>query len=183
MDEISSCKEPRTYCALRIRALYFEPNPSTATNWREGVSDFRVYSCPIDRRVAFVCESPGGQVRDYDRVEPRRCWAVTAQNREFYAMRQKYRFESCYVTNSVKCGVQAGRWHTEKEMEACSGFLARELDLVAPLVAVGLGNNALYGLRRVAHGMEDPPVLFQITHYSARRGKAEREWPHEMAEL
>ena len=96
-------------------------------------------------------------------------------------MRVRYGFENCFLTDVVKCGVRRGGRHTDAELDACGDFLARELDLVRPMVAVG--NNAMFALRRVARRMKDPPVLFQITHYSARGNKAEREWPHEMAEL
>jgi len=131
----------------------------------------------------FVCESPGEQIKDYDCMDLRRCWSATAQDHRFYAMRRAYGLENCYLTNSVKCGVRRGGRHTDAEMDGCGKFLASELELVAPMVAIGVGCNAMLALRRVARRMQHPPVLFQITHYSARRGRPEQEWPQEMAEL
>jgi uracil-DNA glycosylase family 4 len=185
LREMQACKEGKARCpSLRIRALYFEPNPTTIGDWRAGVHGVKAYPSTIDRRVMFVCESPGGQIKDYERITPpRRCWSETSQAKRFYKMRKEYGFENCYLTNSVKCGLRRGGRHTDTEINLCSRFLMRELKLVNPMVAVAMGSNAMRALRRAARQMKEPPILFQLTHYSARRGQPEQEWPHEMAEL
>ena len=81
MAEIRACKERRTCRALRVRSFYFEPNPVTVGDWRAGTDEFKAYAGPIDRRVVFVCESPGKQVKVFNNSDPRRCWAVTSPRR------------------------------------------------------------------------------------------------------
>lgn len=181
--EIRTCKDGRTCPNLSVRSFYFEPNIETITDWRSGKDDFGAFSGPLDRRVVFVCESPGPQARLLENTAVRRCWAVTRQDRKFFDLRKAHGLENCHLTNSVKCGVRRGGRHSNEEMEHCSGFLSRELELIAPLVAVGVGGNAMLALRRVARRMTDPPVLFQMTHYSARGRHCQEEWPHETQEL
>jgi hypothetical protein len=51
------------------------------------------------------------------------------------------------------------------------------------MIAAGVGGNAMYALRtRVVPSMKLPPVLFQITHYAARRDPWEA-WNREFPEL
>ena len=38
---------------------------------------------------------------------PKRCWSITKRDLRFQEARKKYGFESCYITNTVKCGVEA----------------------------------------------------------------------------
>ena len=89
----------------------------------------------------------------------------------------------CYITNSVKCGVRSGGRHSDDEVANCRRFLAQELHLLAPLVAVGMGGNAYRTLRQEVLPLLDcPPVVFEITHYSAR-GDVWSRWEREFAEL
>jgi hypothetical protein len=61
--------------------------------------------------------------------------------------------------------------------------LVRELELIKPLVAVGVGANAMRTLRKwCVPRLENPPELFQITHYSMR-GNPTSVWEQEFKEL
>lgn len=178
-QEMRRCKEARTCRSLVIRPYYFEPNPETAEEWRAQGS----FLGEIDRRVVFVCESPGPSGSRAKPMIAMRCWTESPRDKRFQEAREKYGLENCYVTNTVKCGVHRGMRHTDAELDACIGFLVQELDLIQPMVAVGVGGNAVYDLRiRALPRLAVPPVLFQITHYSARRNPWEA-WDREFPEL
>jgi uracil-DNA glycosylase family 4 len=98
-------------------------------------------------------------------------------------VRLKYGLQDCYITNTVKCGVREGSNHSEAEFSACLGFLIQEIELVEPMVAVGVGGNAMHTLRRqVLPQLKVPPLYFQITHYSMRRNPWEA-WDNEFPDL
>lgn len=176
-DDVRRCKEACTCPDLFIRGYYFEPNPRTIGDWqREGR-----YLGEIDRRVMFVCESPGPSGKNGESGVPERCWVQTPRDRRFDEVRRRYGFENSYVTNTVKCGPRKGSRHSGLEFEACTRFLVREIELIRPMIAVGVGQNALQTLRAwVLPQCSFTPVLFQITHYSVRRNpwaSWEREFP------
>jgi uracil-DNA glycosylase family 4 len=179
MTKIRACKKARTCPLLVSRSLYFEPNPVTVREWQASGA----YLAGVDRRVVFVCESPGPRFRSRNETAPSRCWATTIQDERFRRARETYGFTNCYITNTVKCGPRRGARHTQRELNSCRGFLVRELELLQPSVAVGVGGNAYRTLREdVLPLLPCPPVLFQITHYSARRDLHAR-WKREFAEL
>ena len=130
-----------------------------------------------------MCESPGPQFASVNEAGPSRCWAKTTQDERFRRAREKYGFADCYITNIVKCGVRTGGRHTDDELAACRVFLARELELLRPLVAVGVGGNAYRTLRAdILPVLDSPPVVFEITHYSAC-GNVRSRWERELTEL
>jgi hypothetical protein len=179
MAQIHECKEARTCPRLTSRRYYFEPNPATVAEWQAA----GLYLADIDHRVVFVCESPGPQFGSVNNATPSRCWAKTPQDERFRQAREKHGFADSYITNSVKCGVRTRGRHADAEVTACRGFLAQELQLLAPLVAVGMGGNAYRTLRLAVLPLLDcPPVIFEVTHYSAR-GDVWSRWESEFAEL
>lgn len=178
MAKMRQCKEARTCSDLRYRQFYFEPNPATVAEWRAA----GFYRDSMDCRVVFVCESPSAVGSPNDPT-PLRCWTDAGPSIRFREVRERYGFASCYITDSVKCGVRTGSRHRDAETAACAGFLAQELDLLGPLVAVGVGAKAYSILRRhVLPLLERPPVLFEVTHYAAHRDVWGR-WEPEFAEL
>jgi len=178
MTEIRACKERRTCPSLISRRYYFEPNSATAEQWQEE----RVYLSGIDPRVVFVCESPGPQIPSKDDAEPLRCWAEGGWNTRFRRAREKHELMDYYITNTVKCG-GVRRRHTEHELASCRHFLVRELELIEPLVVVGVGGAAYRALRKdIVPCLRCKPVCFQITHYSARVNVGSR-WEREFAGL
>jgi len=179
MSRMRACKVARTCSSLTSRSYYFEPNPFTAEEWQES----GVYFGKIDERVVFVCESPGPQFRSVNDARPSRCWAKSRQDERFRQARESHGFTNCYITNVVKCGVRAGGRHTDDELASCRPFLAEELELLHPLVVVGMGQNAYRTLRDdVLPLVNSPPVCFQMTHYSAR-GDIRSRWEREFTEL
>lgn len=181
LDDIGRCKTHKTCPSLQWRCYYFEPNPVTAPQWRAR----GFFTEPIDRRAMFVCESPGPGSEGSEVVSVGRCWNERRpgkRNERFHRVRKKYGFENCYITNSVKCGVRSGSRHTDAEVAACSPFLMREIQLVRPMVAVGVGKNAMRVLKQIVEEMRFPPRLFQITHYSVPFNPAER-WDQEFPSL
>jgi uracil-DNA glycosylase len=179
MNDILRCKSAKLCPSLSIRQFYFEPNPSTISDWRKK----NLYVKAIDRRAVFVCESPGPSAHraPLESVEP--CFYSSPRDDRFEKARRKYGFENCYITNTVKCGVRRGAKHPKDEVEACRDFLVREIDLISPQVIVGVGGNAYRTLRTdTLKHMKAPPVLFQITHYSSRRNPFDT-WDIEFPEL
>jgi uracil-DNA glycosylase family 4 len=179
MNDIQSCKERRECPKLISRQYYFEPNPDTIDEWRRK----GFYKGPLDHRVVFVCESPGNKHKTKNKVEPRLCWNNTPQDRRFEEVRKAFGFINCYITNTVKCGVRRGNQHNDNEIAACRRFLLRELQLIEPMVVVGVGDNAFRTLReKILPMLAEAPVVFQITHFSARGRKVEC-WEREFPEL
>ncbi len=182
--EIKRCKDARRCPDLKSRCYYFEPNPDTISEWMQKE---KFYVHEIDRRVMFVCESPGKQFATENLSCTIRCWngtGGTAQDKVFKKARMDNDFSNCYITNTVKCGFRIGRTkHLEQEIERCLPFLKREINLINPSVIIGVGNNAYHTLRwKVLPHLENPPVLFQITHYSSR-GNEKKRWEVEFPEL
>jgi len=179
-QEIRECKKNKTCKELTKRPYFFEPNPETAVAWK----DLGMFTGDIDTRVVFVCESPGSLSKSVRSLATRRCWANTARRvTRFHDVRSKYGFQNCLITNAVKCGVRKGSKHSDEEASNCSHFVMKELELIKPLVVVGVGNNAMYYLRNfVLPNIAIPPVLFQIAHYSVRRDPW-KYWDKEFPEL
>jgi DNA polymerase len=50
--------------------------------------------------------------------------------------------DELYIANTVKCRPPGNRDPLPDEIEACSPYLSKQLDLIAPLVVVTLGNFA-----------------------------------------
>lgn len=180
MKEIRLCKEAGRCPDLTSRSYYFEPNPATVLEWQAAA----VYSKPVNPHVVFVCESPGPRFASENEAAPLRCWAEgeSWRDRRFLEARKKWGLADCYITNTVKCG-GIRRRHTEQELRRCRDFLVRELEFLQPLVAVAVGRNAYRTLRReVLHRLDSPPIIFEVTHYSARRDVRSR-WEREFAAL
>lgn len=179
LNDIQACKAAKTCPLLNIRQFYFEPNRSTFSSWKnEGL-----FLEGIDHRVVFVCESPGPSAVERSAEDIELCFHGSPRDRRFREARRKYGFESCYITNTVKCGVRQGAQHTGLEIETCSRFLVREIHLIKPQVLVGVGGNAFRTLRTdTLMRLKAPPILFQITHYSSRRNPW-KFWDKEFPEL
>jgi hypothetical protein len=179
LDDIRQCKAAKTCPNLKIRQYYFEPNPFTISAWKQK----NLYKKDIDRRLIFVCESPGPSApkNSLKSIEP--CFFSSPRDARFEETRRKYGFENCYITNTVKCGVRFSSKHNQSEVVACRGFLVREIEFINPQVLVGVGANAYRTLRTdtLAH-IKNPPVLFQVTHYSSRRNP-HKSWESEFQEL
>jgi uracil-DNA glycosylase family 4 len=179
MNDILKCKTGKRCPSLGIRQFYFEPNPSTISDWKKR----NLFVGAIDHRVVFVCESPGPSADKAPIGSVETCFYHSPRDDRFEKARRKYGLENCYITNTVKCGVRRGAKHTQSEVESCRGFLVREIDLIRPEIIVGVGGNAYRTIRTdtMSH-LGTPPIVFQITHYSSRRNPWE-SWDTEFPEL
>ncbi|MDD5153704.1 MAG: uracil-DNA glycosylase family protein [Desulfovibrionales bacterium] len=137
----------------------------------------------IDYRLMFICESPGPSAEENNEEDFEPCFYGSTRDRRFLDVRKKYDLANCYITNTVKCGVRRGGMHSQSEVEACREFLVREINLIAPMIIVGVGGNACRTLRTdVLKHLKTAPILFQITHYSSRRNPWDA-WDNEFPEL
>jgi hypothetical protein len=180
LQKLRKCKDKKTCEGLSCRGFYFEPNRKTIQKWQEE----GLYKKGIDRRVIFVCESPGpGSYIDPEDIDVKRCWSEENANprskgrlKRFRKLRESYGFENCYITNVVKCGPRNGSYHSQEEIKECSKFLAKELEIIQPRIIIAVGRNAENILRKChmelikSQGCE----LIEVMHYS--RGNPQRDW-------
>jgi uracil-DNA glycosylase family 4 len=179
MNDILKCKSAKRCPSLGIRQFYFEPNPSTVSDWKKK----NLFAEAIDHRVVSVCESPGPSADKAPIASVEPCFYSSPRDDRFEKARRKYGLENCYITNTVKCGVRRGTKHTQSEVESCRCFLVREIDLIRPQIVVGVGGNAYRTIRTdTMSRIGTPPTVFQITHYSSRRNPWE-SWDVEFPEL
>lgn len=105
----------------------------------------------ISPKVFFIAEAPGRQGADRTR-------------RPFYGDKSGENFQKfldsiglsrdeIFITNTVLCSPRkesgANRKPTKKEIANCSGFLIRQIELIAPKVVVTLGSVALEALKGI----------------------------------
>jgi uracil-DNA glycosylase family 4 len=179
LKEIQSCKAHATCPLLNTRQFFYEPNSRTASFWKER----GCFSGDMDSRLMFICESPGPSAEQGDPEDLRPCFSGSPRDLRFQKAREKYDLANCYITNTVKCGVRQGLTHSRAEVENCRTFLVREINLLEPMVIVGVGGNAFRTLRAQVLGLvKTAPILFQITHYSSRRNPWDA-WDNEFPEL
>ncbi len=178
IEDIAACKARGTCRRLGVRKQFFEPNPHTLDQWRH----LGLYREGIDRRVVFVCVSPGDLIeRQRSRfrvsgVNGCRGWAgydtvdATRMSR-FRKIRREFGLDHCLVTNAVKCGPHMPK---KDEIENCSIFILRELQTVRPTVIACVGQEA----HKIYDGHVAPKLGFEaaavrVTSYALRRGEDE----------
>ena len=107
----------------------------------------------VGARVLFIGEAPGRQGGDRTRVP----FSGDQSGRNFqrYLASIPLRREEIFITNAVLCNPRresgANRRPTRVEMENCSRFLRRLVELLDPRVVVTLGSVALDALRRIEY--------------------------------
>jgi len=90
----------------------------------------------IDADLMFVGEGPG---RDEDlQGKPFVGRAGELLTKIIKAM--KFERESVYITNVIKCRPPGNRNPKSHEIEACKGYLFKQIELISPKVIVTLGN-------------------------------------------
>lgn len=100
-------------------------------------------------RLMFVGEGPG---RDEDRQGvPFVGRAGQLLTDIIKAM--KLRREEVYIANIVKCRPPKNRTPVPSEIEACVGFLHRQIEIIRPEVIVGLGSIAVQTLLETSTGI------------------------------
>jgi DNA polymerase len=104
-------------------------------------------------RVMFVGEAPGRQGGDRTRVP----FSGDQSGRNFtrYLASISLGREEVFITNAALCNPRsdtgANRKPTREEVSNCSGFLRRQLEVIAPRVVVTLGAVSLAALKAVEY--------------------------------
>lgn len=129
-----------------------------------------VGSGPADAEVLVVAEAPGY----HDDREGR---LLAGAPGELFATMLEHaglRLEDVYLTSVVKCRPPTGRTPFPDEVEACEGWLFREIALVQPRVVVTLGALAL---RLVTGRQERLPDVHGAMLHAHVQGRDVVVWP------
>ena len=107
----------------------------------------------INARVMFIGEAPGRKGADRTRVPF--SGDQSGANFDRFLSSIDLRREQIFITSAALCNPRtasgANRRPTQKEINNCSYFLRRTIDLVNPQVIVTLGSVALDALKRIHH--------------------------------
>lgn len=195
IKQIRQCKMKKTCPKLnQSRQYYFEPNPITINDWKRFELTFLN---GIDNRVVFICESPGDFAKgavpaDFptDGSKLYRAWATydpnpavdkskLQNNKKFKEFRELAGLKNCYITNVCKCGkipdYRERKVHTENEINNCSIFLEKELQIIKPSLIVAVGRNVYDYLMQFSFAKKFK--IFKMTHYSYyKKGSVWRFW-------
>ena len=110
---------------------------------RCGLAAGRTHTVPgegaVPSGVMFIGEGPGAREDELGRPFVGRSGALLDR-----LIQEEFGFDrrSCYIANVVKCRPPGNRDPADDEVSACSGYLARQLELVDPQVVVLLGRIA-----------------------------------------
>jgi uracil-DNA glycosylase len=150
MPESAAAEERRTLFA----ALARETSPCRlcpAMDERRAVLSTRNGS--VEARVMVIGEAPGRQGGDRTRVP----FSGDASGRNFtrYLASIGLRRELLFITNAALCNPRtqtgANRRPTLRELRNCSGFLRRQIEVIAPRVVVTLGAVSLDALKSIEY--------------------------------
>jgi uracil-DNA glycosylase len=104
-------------------------------------------------RVMFIGEAPGRKGADRTRVPF--SGDQSGANFDRFLGSIKLTRQEIFVTSAALCNPRsetgANRKPTQKELENCSGFLRRTIELVDPRMIVTLGSVALEALKRIQY--------------------------------
>jgi uracil-DNA glycosylase len=104
-------------------------------------------------RVMFIAEAPGRQGADRTRIP----FSGDRSGANFNALLESIGLErkDIFITNAVMCSPRsatgANRKPHKSEINNCSSFLKRQLELLDPQVLVTIGGVALEALKAIAH--------------------------------
>jgi uracil-DNA glycosylase family 4 len=99
---------------------------------------------PTDARVLFIGEAPGKNEDRKGRPFVGRAGSILDDLLASIGLAR----DDVYITNIVKCRPPENRDPTAEEIEACSGYLDRQIDSIAPAVIVTLGRFAMQAMFR-----------------------------------
>ena len=106
-----------------------------------------------DARVMFIGEAPGRKGADRTRVPF--SGDQSGANFDRFLNSIKLTRKEIFITSAALCNPRsesgANRKPTRKELENCSGFLRRAIEVVNPRVIVTLGSVALEALKRIQY--------------------------------
>lgn len=145
---LSAPEEGPAVQGLDWAALEARVRPCTACPLHEGRTQVVFGAGAHTARWFFVGEAPGSEE---DRLgEPFVGRAGQLLNAMLFAVGLKR--EEVYIANVLKCRPPSNRNPAEAEVRACSSYLARQIELVAPAVIVAMGRFAAHSLL----GTEEP---------------------------
>src|SRR5215204_2712797 len=117
--------------------------------------------CPVlselngspDARIMFIGEAPGRKGADRTRVPF--SGDQSGANLDRFLGSINLTRKEIFITSAALCNPRsesgANRKPTKKELENCSGFLRRAIEVVDPRVIVTLGSVALKALKRIQY--------------------------------
>jgi DNA polymerase len=124
-----------------------------------------------DARVMFIGEAPGRKGADRTRVPF--SGDQSGANFDRFLNSIGLTRKEIFITSAALCNPRsesgANRKPTRKELENCSGFLRRTIELVNPRIIVTLGSVALEALKRIQyHELNLKESAAQIHSWSDR---------------
>lgn len=100
-------------------------------------------------QLMFIGEAPGAEEDLQGRPFVGQAGKLLDKIIEAMALKR----QDVYITNVVKCRPPENRKPEKEEIEACEGFLFREIAVVKPQVIVTLGATPLFSLLRIKDGI------------------------------
>lgn len=108
---------------------------------------------PIDAKILFIGEAPGRQGADRTRIPF--SGDQSGRNLDRFLASVGLTRDDIFITSAVLCNPRgptgANRSPKKSEIENCSGFLRRVVELIDPEVVVTLGSVALAALKRIEY--------------------------------
>ena len=108
---------------------------------------------PLGARVMFIGEAPGRQGGDRTRVPF--SGDASGRNLQRYIDSIRLAREAIFFTNAALCNPRtpsgANRTPTRAEVNNCSGFLRRQIEIIGPRVIVTLGAVSLAALKSIEY--------------------------------
>ncbi len=92
----------------------------------------------LDADIMFIGEAPGAQEDERGRPFVGAAGKLLTELIESIGLKR----EEVYITNVVKCRPPNNRDPTEEEIEACSPYLIRQIQLIKPKIIIALGRHA-----------------------------------------
>ncbi len=92
----------------------------------------------LDADIMFIGEAPGAQEDEQGRPFVGAAGKLLTELIESIGLKR----EEVYITNVVKCRPPNNRDPTEEEIEACSPYLIRQIQLIKPKIIIALGRHA-----------------------------------------
>src|ERR1041385_8667412 len=107
----------------------------------------------VDARIMFIGEAPGRKGADRTRIPF--SGDQSGANLDRFLNSIDLKREEIFITSAALCNPRsdsgANRKPTQKELQNCSEFLRRTIELVNPRVIVTLGSVALEALKRIQY--------------------------------
>ena len=130
----------------------------------------------LNSKVMFIAEAPG--MHGAGRTGIPLCGDQTGKNFEFLLKTISWERDDIFITNAVLCNPQNNATPNAIEIQNCSNFLKKTIELVYPEIIVTVGGKALNALKQIKqHNFElknnvaqklswNNKILFPLYHMS-----------------